>query len=200
MRWSTWNFNIPSPPLPQGKAWAFELLKTGSFKFSPPRAKGVFKCATQSLNFSARSRRWRDCSCSRLRRQKKKFIWNLPVSIHFSPPFWDKGQISHSPGKESNQMSEICQGRGNVEVSSWPANNFECVGGINFDGVGELTSVSLMNASHSTNLFTNSCDHIFTDGKAPLHSHINHNNPQFLYSLWRRANARHVSFLNLSRW
>ena len=33
------------------------------------------------------------------------------------------------------------------------------------------------------NLFANSCDHIFTNGKAPLHSHINHNNPQFLYSL-----------------
>ena len=29
----------------------------------------------------------------------------------------------------------------------------------------------LMNASHSTNLFTNSCDHISTNGKAPLHSH-----------------------------
>ena len=58
----------------------------------------------------------------------------------------------------------------------------------------------LMNASHSTNLFTNSCDQIFTNGKAPLHSHINHNNPQFLYSLWRRANARNISFLNLSRW
>ena len=58
----------------------------------------------------------------------------------------------------------------------------------------------LMNASHSTNLFTNSCDHISTNGKAPLHSHINNNNRQFLYSLWRRANARNVSFLNLSRW
>ena len=46
-----------------------------------------------------------------------------------------------------------------------------------------------MNASYSTNLFTNSCDHIFTHGKAPPHSHINHNKPQFLYSLWRRANA-----------
>ena len=55
-------------------------------------------------------------------------------------------------------------------------------------------------ASHSTNLFTNSCDYISTNGKAPLHSHINHNTPQFLYSLWRRANARNVSFLNLSRW
>ena len=57
----------------------------------------------------------------------------------------------------------------------------------------------LMNVSHSTNLFTNSYDHIFTNGNAPLHSHINHNNPKFLYSLWRRANARNVSFLNLSR-
>ena len=35
----------------------------------------------------------------------------------------------------------------------------------------------LMNASHSTNLFTNSCDHISTNGKAPLHSRINHNTP-----------------------
>ena len=58
----------------------------------------------------------------------------------------------------------------------------------------------LMNASHSTNLFTNSCDHMFINGKAPLHSHTNHNNQQFLYSLWRRANARNVSFLRLSRW
>ena len=31
----------------------------------------------------------------------------------------------------------------------------------------------LMNTSHSTNLFTNSFDHISTNGKAPLHSHIN---------------------------
>ena len=41
----------------------------------------------------------------------------------------------------------------------------------------------LINASHSTNLFTNSRDHISTNGKALLHSHINHNTPQFLYSL-----------------
>ena len=41
----------------------------------------------------------------------------------------------------------------------------------------------LTNASRSTNLFTNSCNHISTNGNALLHSHINHNNPQFLYSL-----------------
>ena len=29
----------------------------------------------------------------------------------------------------------------------------------------------LMNASHSTNLFANSCDHNSTNGKASLHSH-----------------------------
>ena len=57
-----------------------------------------------------------------------------------------------------------------------------------------------MNASHSTNLFTDSCDHISTNGKAPLHSHINHNTPQFLYLFWRRANARNVSFPNLWQW
>ena len=33
----------------------------------------------------------------------------------------------------------------------------------------------LMNASHSTNLFTHSCDQISTNGKATLHSHIHHN-------------------------
>ena len=58
-----------------------------------------------------------------------------------------------------------------------------------------------MNTSHSTNLFTNSCDHISTNGKAPLHSHnINHNTRQFLYLFWQRANARNVSFPNLWRW
>ena len=35
----------------------------------------------------------------------------------------------------------------------------------------------LVNASHSTNLSTNSYDHISTNGKAPLHSHINLQNP-----------------------
>ena len=39
----------------------------------------------------------------------------------------------------------------------------------------------LMNASHSANLFTYSCDHISTNYKAPLDSHINQNTPQFLY-------------------
>ena len=50
---------------------------------------------------------------------------------------------------------------------------------------------ALMNASHSTNLFTNSCNRVSTNGNALLHSHINHNNPQFLYSLWRRAKVFH---------
>ena len=31
-------------PPPPGKLRAFELLKIGSFKFPPPRAKMVFKC------------------------------------------------------------------------------------------------------------------------------------------------------------
>ena len=61
---------------------------------------------------------------------------------------------------------------------------------LSFNWVHSLHKGS-MNASHSTDLFTNSCDHISTNGKAPLHSHIN---------LQRRANARKVSFLNLSLW
>ena len=60
----------------------------------------------------------------------------------------------------------------------------------NFFNWVHLLHTELMNATHSTNLFTNSCDFISTNGKAPLHSHINHNNPQFLYSLWWRANAK----------
>ena len=35
----------------------------------------------------------------------------------------------------------------------------------------------LMNASHSTNLFANSCDHVSSNGKAPLHSYINLQHP-----------------------
>ena len=66
--------------------------------------------------------------------------------------------------------------------------------------LGTLSPHGINDAFHSTNLFTNSCDHISTNGKALLHSHIDHNTPQFFYSLSRRANARNVSFLNLSRW
>ena len=35
----------------------------------------------------------------------------------------------------------------------------------------------LMNASHSTNLFTSSCDHTSTNGKAPLHFYMNLQHP-----------------------
>ena len=45
----TRNFNIPPPPSPFR---AFELLKIGSFKFLPPRAKMVFKCPTLSSDLS----------------------------------------------------------------------------------------------------------------------------------------------------
>ena len=37
------------------------------------------------------------------------------------------------------------------------------------------------NASHYINLFTNSCDHTSTNGKAPLYPHNNQQHPQFLY-------------------
>ena len=56
-----------------------------------------------------------------------------------------------------------------------------------------------MSAPHSTYLFTNSCHHISTNGKASP-STLPYNTPQFLYSLLRRAYARNVSFLNLSHW
>ena len=40
------------PPPPRGKPREFELLKIGSFKFPPPRAKMVFKCPTLSSDLS----------------------------------------------------------------------------------------------------------------------------------------------------
>ena len=40
-----------------------------------------------------------------------------------------------------------------------------------------------MNASHSIYLFTNSCYHISTKGKAPPHQHKKRQHPQFIYSL-----------------
>ena len=43
---------------------------------------------------------------------KKK---TLTLSVQFSPTRQDKGQISHSRGKESDQMPEVCpEGRGEV--------------------------------------------------------------------------------------
>ena len=38
---------------------------------------------------------------------------------------------------------------------------------------GTLSPTGSMNASHSTDLFPNSCDHTSTNGKVPLQSHIN---------------------------
>ena len=52
-----------------------------------------------------------------------------------------------------------------------------------------------MSASHLTNLFLFSRHHIPTNGVAPLSAYKPTHNPQFLQSLWRRANARNVSFL-----
>ena len=53
MRRSTQNFYIPPPP-PSGKAQAFELLKTGLFKFSPPLARIVFKLPALLSDLSAK--------------------------------------------------------------------------------------------------------------------------------------------------
>ena len=42
--------------------------------------------------------------------QKKKAIWNLTLPVQFSPLRQDKGQILHSPGTESSQMSQVSPG------------------------------------------------------------------------------------------
>ena len=106
-----------------------------------------------------------------------------PVSRHFSLP-------SHSHHKMA--IWGLSLHHGNAEsVKNLERKSFNWI---------HFLHTGLMNASLSTNLFTNSCDHIFTNGKAPLHSHMNHNNPQFLYSFWWRANAQNVSFPNISQW
>ena len=45
-----------------------------------------------------------------------------------------------------------------------------------FNSVHSLHT-GLVSASHSTNLFTNSCQHISTNGKSPSHSDINQQHP-----------------------
>ena len=48
------NSKLQHPPPPPGKPRAFELLKIGSFKLPPPRAKMVFKCPTLSSDLSVK--------------------------------------------------------------------------------------------------------------------------------------------------
>ena len=38
---------------------------------------------------------------------KKRVIWNLPLLVQLTPPCWDKGQIPHSPSKESNENNAL---------------------------------------------------------------------------------------------
>ena len=55
--------------------------------------------------------------------------------------------------------------------------------------LGTLYPPEIINASHSTNIFTNSCHHISTNCKPPPHSHLTYNTPQFLNTLsGRRGN------------
>ena len=120
------------------------------------------------------------------RRKKNNTDASKPVAQHFNLP-----NLSH----HNMTISGLSLHHGNTEIRK----NLEQ------KLIFQLCSVhsvhtELMNASHSPNSFTNSFDHISTNGKAPLHSSINQNTPQFLYSLWRRANARNVSVLNVSRW
>ena len=57
-----------------------------------------------------------------------------------------------------------------------------------------------MSAFHLTNLFLFSRHHIPTNSVAPFSAYKPTHNPQFLQSLWRRANARNVSFFFPLRW
>ena len=62
--------------------------------------------------------------------------------------------------------------------------------------IGTLNLTVSTSPFHSTNLFLFSHHHISTNSVAPL-LHRNPHNPQLLQSLWRRANARNVSFFIL---
>ena len=52
-------------------------------------------------------------------------------------------------------------------------------------------------AFHLANLFFFSCHHTPTNNVAPLSASKPKHNPQFLQSLWRRVDARNVSFFTL---
>ena len=72
-------------------------------------------------------------------------------------------------------------------VEGWVAPFFK----LNFPLVELLHSLhtgsAATNASHPANLFTNSREDIYTNGKAPLHSHINLQHPTIpLFPLTRR--------------
>ena len=62
-----------------------------------------------------------------------------------------------------------------------------------------LIPTELTSAFHLTNVFLFSRHHIPTNSVAPL-SAYKPTQTQFLQSLWRRANARNVTFFNPLRW
>ena len=106
------------------------------------------------------------CQCF-TRRRKNNTDVSKPVACHFNIP------------NHSHHNMTICGlsfHHGNTESPKSLEQKF-------IFQLGTLSHTELMNTSHSTNLFTNSCDHISTNGKVPVCSHINHNTPQFLYSL-----------------
>ena len=60
-----------------------------------------------------------------------------------------------------------------------------------------LIPTELTSTFHLTNVFLFSRHHIPTNSVAPLSAYKLTHNPQFLQSLWRRANAQNVSFFTL---
>ena len=60
---------LQHPPPPPRKPRAFELLKIGSFKFPPPRAKMVFKCPTLPLDFV--------CQMPLLKKNRRRFLTSV---------------------------------------------------------------------------------------------------------------------------
>ena len=68
------NFNIPTPRPPARKPGAFELLKIGSFKFTSPRAKMVFKCPTLTSDLSQCQMLLIKNSCCQLLSSQSKII------------------------------------------------------------------------------------------------------------------------------
>ena len=117
----------------------------------------------QSLSLVRRNREKIGGPLSRTptRRRKKRLRYpSKPVARYFNLPY------------HSNHNMTICGlslHHGNAE-SRKTSNKNPSFNWVHFLHTG------LINTSHSTNLFTNSCDHISTNGKA-THSHINLQHP-----------------------
>ena len=138
---------------------------------------------------------------------------NLPLSHKFLwyEFFWITKHFMLFPNKQTNkcinklwqkpkqkpkQKQNMHNWDGDVSIKFWPWYIF-CNDHSTTEVLRLLIPTESTSAFHSTNLFLFSCHHIPTNGVAPLCAYKPTYSPQFLQSLWRRANAQNVSFFTL---